>query len=77
MSMTPTRTIQNALGKASGPVTSVAQKVRRTLTDDGWRVVKATKMQRLEAVLNELYVDNRRQRQVDLLTEARKIVSSL
>lgn len=76
MSVSPTRSITSALGKASGPVATVAQKVRRTLTDDGWRVVKAHKLNRLETVLNEIYVDNRRQRQVELLEEARKIVSS-
>jgi len=76
MSKTPTFSISQALGKASGPVTTVAQKVRRSLTEDGWKVVKANKLQRLEAVLNEIYVDNRRQRQVELLEEARKLVQS-
>jgi hypothetical protein len=77
MSLTPTSSITSALGRASGPVTAVAQKVRRSLTQDGWRVIRASKVQRLEAVLNEIYVDNRRQRQVELLEEARKIASSL
>lgn len=77
MSKTPTNTIASALGLSSGPVSTVATKVRQALTRDGWRVVKANKLQRLEAVLDEIYVDNRRQRQVELLTEARRLAQSL
>jgi hypothetical protein len=76
-SKTPTRTIASALGLSNGPVTTVATKVRQALTKDGWRVVKANKLERLETVLNEIYVDNRRQRQVELLDEARKLAQSL
>lgn len=77
MSKTPTKTIASALGLSSGPVTSVATKVRQALTKDGWRVVRANKVERLQAALDEIYVDNRRQRQVDLLSEARKLAQSL
>lgn len=77
MSKTPTSTIASTLGVTSGPVRTVATKVRQALTRDGWRVVRATKVQRLETVLNEIYVDNRRQRQVDLLDEARTLTQSL
>lgn len=78
MSKTPTKTIATALGISNGgPVSNVAGKVRQALTRDGWRVVKAQKVQRLEEVLAEIYVDNRRQRQVDLLTEARRLAQSL
>lgn len=77
MSKTPTNTIASALGLSEGPVSNVAKRVRTTLTRDGWRVVKANKVERLEMVLNEIYVDNRRQRQVDLLAEARKLAQSL
>jgi hypothetical protein len=77
LSKTPTKTIASALGLSSGPVSTVAGKVRQALTRDGWRVVKAQKVQRLEEVLNEIYVDSRRQRQVDLLEEARKLAQSL
>ena len=77
MSKTPTKTISSALSLSNGPVSSVATKVRQALTRDGWRVVKANKVERLEAVLEEIYVDNRRQRQVDLLEEARKLAQSL
>lgn len=76
-SKTPTTSISTALNLATGSVSSVANKVRRTLTRDGWKVVPATKVQRLEEVLNEIYVDSRRQRQVDLLEEARKLTQSL
>lgn len=76
-SKTPTKTIASALGFSNGPVTTVASKVRQALTKDGWRVVKANKVERLQAALDEIYVDNRRQRQVDLLEEARRIAQSL
>ena len=55
----------------------MATKVRQALTRDGWRVVRANKVERLQAALDEIYVDNRRQRQVDLLEEARKLAQSL
>lgn len=77
MSKTPTKTISSALSLSNGPVSTVATKVRQALTRDGWRVVKANKVERLEAVLEEIYVDNRRQRQVELLAEARKLAQSL
>jgi hypothetical protein len=77
VSKTPTKTISSALSLSNGPVSTVASKVRQALTRDGWRVVKANKVERLEAVLEEIYVDNRRQRQVDLLEEARKLAQSL
>lgn len=77
MSKTPTTTIASTLGVTNGPVKAVAAKVRQALTRDGWKVVRATKVQRLEAVLNEIYVDNRRNRQVELLEEARKLTQSL
>lgn len=77
-SKTPTSTIASALTtRPGGPVKTVATKVRNALTRDGWRVVKATKVQRLESVLDEIYVDSRRQRQVELLAEARQIAQSL
>lgn len=82
MASTPTRSIQSALSMATTlgktvSVNAVASKVRSTLTRDGWKVVKARKVERLEEVLNEIYVDNRRARQVELLEEARKIAQSL
>lgn len=77
MSKTPTKTIAGALGLSNGPVASVASKVRQALTKDGWRVVRANKVEQLQAALDEIYVDNRRQRQVDLLAEARKLAQSL
>jgi hypothetical protein len=77
MSKTPTKTISSALSLSNGPVSTVATKVRQALTKDGWRVVRANKVERLEAVLDEIYVDNRRQRQVELLAEARKLAQSL
>jgi hypothetical protein len=77
MSKTPTSTIAAALVTGPGPVKTVASKVRNALTKDGWRVVKAQKVQRLSEVLDEIYVDNRRQRQVELLEEARKLAQSL
>lgn len=76
-SKTPTKTISSALSLSNGPVGTVATKVRQALTRDGWRVVKANKVERLQAALDEIYVDNRRQRQVDLLEEARKLAQSL
>ncbi len=77
-SKTPTSTITSALTFTSGSaVTTVAKRVRTALTRDGWRVVKAQKVARLEEVLNEIYVDNRRNRQVELLDEARQIAQSL
>lgn len=77
MSKTPTSTITSVLSVANGPTKAVATRVRNALTRDGWRVVRATKVARLESVLNEIYVDNRRQRQVELLDEARKLAQSL
>lgn len=81
MSKTPTRTIQNALPNALSrngtPLSVFAGKIRHSLTRDGWKVVRASRVKRLESVLNEIYVDNRRNRQVELLEEARKIVNSL
>lgn len=80
MAKTPTSSITEALGsnvRGGATLTSVAQKVRKALTRDGWRVVKANKVTRLEEVLNEIYVDSRRQRQVELLDEARKLAQSL
>lgn len=78
MSKTPTSTITSALTVSKvSPVQSVATRVRNALTRDGWKVVRATKLQRLETVLSEIYVDNRRQRQVELLDEARKLTQSL
>lgn len=77
MSATPTRSIATALGTAAGPISTVAQRVRRTLTQDGWRVVKAKKLEELTELLDTLYVDNRRQRQVDTLEKARKLAQSL
>lgn len=77
MSATPTRTIANALGQATGPLNSVAQRVRRSLTQDGWRVVKARKIDELTELLDTLYVDNRRQRQVETLEKARRLAQSL
>lgn len=78
MSKTPTQSITSGLkGTFTAPIGEVAQRVRRALTKDGWRVVRVGKLQRLESVLNEIYVDNRRNRQVELLEEARKIVTSL
>jgi len=75
VSKTPTTSIASAI--TSGPTKAVADKVRKALTKDGWKVIRATKVKRLEAVLSEIYVDNRRQRQVDLLEEARKLAKSL
>ncbi len=75
MSKTPTSTIASAL--TTGPAKTVATKVRNALKSDGWKVVQARKVARLEEVLNEIYVDNRRQRQVELLEEARKLTQSL
>ena len=75
MSKTPTSTIASAI--TNGPTKTVANMVRKALTRDGWKVVRATKVQRLESVLNEIYVDNRRTRQVEFLEEARKLVQSL
>lgn len=78
MATSPTKSITTALNTASGSLSSVANKVRRTLTADGWRVVRASKVQRLEELLNDVvYVDSRRKRQVEALEEARKIVNSL
>lgn len=77
MSKTPTKTISSALSLSNGPVGTVATKVRQALTRDGWRVVRANKVEQLQAALDEIYVDNRRQRQVDLLSEARKLAQSL
>jgi hypothetical protein len=77
MSKTPTKTISSALSRSNGPVGTVATKVRQALTRDGWRVVRANKVEQLQAALDEIYVDNRRQRQVDLLSEARKLAQSL
>jgi hypothetical protein len=77
MSKTPTRTISSALSLSNGPVGTVATKVRQALTRDGWRVVRANKVEQLQAALDEIYVDNRRQRQVDLLDEARRLAQSL
>ncbi|MCA1840130.1 MAG: LytR C-terminal domain-containing protein [Actinobacteria bacterium] len=78
MSKSPIGSITSALTVSNaGPVQFVATRVRKALTRDGWKVVKASRVQRLESVLNEIYVDNRRQRQVELLEEARKIASSL
>lgn len=77
MSATPTRTIATALGQATGPLNSVAQRVRRSLTQDGWRVVKAKKIDELTELLDTLYVDNRRQRQVETLEKARRLAQSL
>ena len=77
MSKTPTKTISSALSLSNGPVSSVATKVRQALTRDGWRVVRANKVEQLQAALDEIYVDNRRQRQVELLAEARKLAQSL
>lgn len=77
MSRTPTKTISSALSLSNGPVSTVATKVRQALTRDGWRVVRANKVEQLQAALDEIYVDNRRQRQVDLLAEARKLAQSL
>lgn len=78
MSKTPTSTITSALSVSNaGPVQFVATRIRKALSRDGWKVVRATKVQRLETVLNEIYVDNRRQRQVELLDEARTLAQSL
>ncbi len=77
MSKTPTSTISSALSVANGTTKTVASRVRTALTRDGWKVVKASKVNRLTEVLDELYVDSRRQRQVEFLEEARKIVKSL
>lgn len=77
MATTPTKSITTALVTASGSLYAVASKVRRNLTQDGWKVVKARQTDRLAEVLDEIYVDNRRQRQVDLLEEARRIAQSL
>lgn len=77
MSRTPTKTISSALSLSNGPVSTVATKVRQALTRDGWRVVRANKVEQLQAALDEIYVDNRRQRQVELLAEARKLAQSL
>lgn len=76
-SKTPTKTISSALSLSNGPVSTVATKVRQALTRDGWRVVRANKIEQLQAALDEIYVDNRRQRQVELLAEARKLAQSL
>lgn len=77
MSRTPTKTISSALSLSNGPVSTVATRVRQALTRDGWRVVRANKVEQLQAALDEIYVDNRRQRQVELLAEARKLAQSL
>ncbi len=75
MSKTPTSTIASAI--TSGPAKTVATRVRNALKSDGWKVVQARKVARLEAILSEMYVDNRRTRQVEFLEEARKLVQSL
>lgn len=77
MSATPTRSIVQALGAATGPIQTVAQRVRRGLTQDGWKVVPARKVTELTELLDMLYVDSRRQRQVETLEKARKLAQSL
>jgi len=77
MSATPTRSIATALGQATGPIQTVAQRVRRTLTQDGWKVVQRRKVEELSELLDTLYVDNRRQRQVETLEKARLLAQSL
>lgn len=77
MTTTPTKSISMALSNATGSLTSVAGRVRKSLTNDGWKVVRARKTDRLAELLDTIYVDSRRQRQVEALEEARQIAQSL
>ncbi len=79
MAQSPTRTIQTALSSLSrsAKLDTVAGRVRMALTREGWKVVQAKKVDELSELLDTLYVDNRRQRQVETLERARKLAQSL
>jgi len=55
----------------------VANVIRRRLGLDGYTLVQKTKKQKLQELLDRIYVDKRKTHLVEALEEARKLVNSL
>lgn len=66
-----------ALSSAADDGAEIANTIRRQLGADGFALIQKAKRARLNELLNEIYVDKRKERLVTALEEARKLASSL
>jgi hypothetical protein len=66
-----------ALSSAADDGQEIASTIRRQLGSDGFTIVQKSKKLRLNQLLNDIYVDKRKDSLVSKLDEARSLIASL
>lgn len=66
-----------ALSSAADDGAEIANTIRRQLGADGFTLIQKAKRNRLAELLDEIYVDKRKEKVVTALEEARKLAHSL